>query len=85
MSDSSHPRSLRILVVDDNTLLVEGLCNILASRGFEVVGSAADGQDGVEQAARLNPELINSATISSVTYDPVIGNNSVVQKTTVSR
>ncbi len=56
MSDS--PRSLRILIVDDNTLLVEGLCNLLASRGFEVVGTAADGQEGVEQALRLNPELI---------------------------
>ncbi len=58
MSDSSPARSLRILIVDDNTLLVEGLCNLLESRGFEVVGSAADGQEGLEQAMRLKPELI---------------------------
>ncbi len=58
MSDSASPRSLRILIVDDNTLLIEGLCNLLASRGFEVVGTAADGQEGVEQALQLLPDLV---------------------------
>ncbi len=58
MSDSASSHPLRILIVDDNTLLIEGLCNLLASRGFEVVASAADGQEGVEQALRLNPDLI---------------------------
>ncbi len=58
MSDAPTPRPLRILIVDDNTLLIEGLCNLLASRGFEVAGTAADGQEGVEQALRLNPDLV---------------------------
>ncbi len=58
MSAPTSPHAFRILIVDDNTLLVEGLCNLLESRGFEVVGTAADGQEGVEQALRLNPELI---------------------------
>ena len=58
MSDLPPPRPLRILIVDDNTLLIEGLCNLLASRGFEVVGTAANGQEGIEQALRLKPDLI---------------------------
>ncbi len=58
MSDSPSPRPLRILIVDDNALLIEGLCNLLASRGFEVVATAADGREGVEQALRLHPDLV---------------------------
>jgi DNA-binding NarL/FixJ family response regulator len=58
MSDSTSPHPLRILIVDDHALLVEGLCSLLASRGFEVIGTAADGQAGVEQALRLNPDLV---------------------------
>ncbi len=49
---------MRILIVDDHDLLVEGLTNLLAARGFDVVGSAADGQVGVEQALRLEPDLV---------------------------
>jgi two-component system NarL family response regulator len=49
---------MRILIVDDHDLLVEGLTNLLAARGFNVVGSAADGQAGVEQALRLEPDLV---------------------------
>ncbi len=58
MPDSESPHPLRILIVDDHALLVEGLCNLLASRGFEVVGTAADGQEGIEQALRLHPDLV---------------------------
>jgi two-component system NarL family response regulator len=49
---------MRILIVDDHALLVEGLCNMLRSRGFDVVGTAEDGQEGVEQALRLEPDLV---------------------------
>lgn len=49
---------MKILVVDDHALLVEGLCNLLESRGFEVAGTAGDGQEGVEQALRLEPDLV---------------------------
>jgi len=56
MPDSTRP--LRVMIVDDHALLVEGLCNLLGSRGFEVVGTAGDGQEGVEQALRLEPDLV---------------------------
>ncbi len=57
-SNSTSPRLHRILIVDDHALLVEGLCNLLASRGFEVVGTATDGREGVEQALQLDPDLV---------------------------
>lgn len=49
---------MRILIVDDHALMVEGLCNVLRSRGFDVVGTAEDGREGVEQALRLEPDLV---------------------------
>ena len=55
-SDAEH--SMRILIVDDHALLVEGLSNLLNSRGFEVVGTASNGQEGVDQASRLEPDLV---------------------------
>jgi DNA-binding NarL/FixJ family response regulator len=52
------PQLLRVLIVDDHALLVEGLTNLLEQRGFEVVGTAADGQEGLEQALKLEPDLV---------------------------
>ena len=49
---------MRVLIVDDHALLAEGLTNLLEQRGFEVIGTAADGQEGVEQALRLAPDLV---------------------------
>jgi DNA-binding NarL/FixJ family response regulator len=49
---------MRVLIVDDHALLVEGLTNLLEQRGFEVLGNAADGQEGFEQALRLEPDLV---------------------------
>lgn len=49
---------MKILIVDDHALLVEGLSNLLSSRGFEVSGTANDGKEGVEKALRLEPDLV---------------------------
>jgi two-component system NarL family response regulator len=49
---------LRILLVDDHLLFLEGLRNLLASEGFQVVGLAYDGLEALAQARRLRPDLI---------------------------
>ncbi len=49
---------MRILIVDDHALLVEGLSALLESRGFDVVGTAGNGQEGVEKALLLEPDLV---------------------------
>ncbi len=49
---------MRILIVDDHALMAEGLSNLLRSRGFEVAGIAGDGDEGVAEALRLNPDLV---------------------------
>ena len=49
----------RVLVADDHTLFRYGLKAILANaQGFEVVGEASTGEEVVEQAARMRPDII---------------------------
>ncbi|MHB1132695.1 MAG: response regulator transcription factor [Chloroflexota bacterium] len=49
---------MRVLVVDDHRLLVEGLVNLLVAHGHEVVGTAADGDEALARAVRLRPDLV---------------------------
>lgn len=49
---------LRILLVDDHRLFLEGLRNLLNSRGTCVAGVAHDGFEALSQARHLHPDLI---------------------------
>ena len=49
---------MRILLADDNRLLLEGLSNLLAAHAIQVVGAAGDGAEAVAQARALHPDLI---------------------------
>src|SRR6266571_6945653 len=48
----------RILLVDDHPLTRSALAALLAQHGFDVVGEAADGEQAIERAGRLRPDLI---------------------------
>jgi DNA-binding NarL/FixJ family response regulator len=52
------PVAERILLVDDHPLTRSALAALLQQHGFEVVGEAEDGQQAIERAARLRPDLI---------------------------
>ena len=49
---------MRVLLVDDHRLMIEGLSNLLAANSIEVAGVAYDGQEGVAQAIALEPDLV---------------------------
>lgn len=50
---------LRVLLVDDHQLFRSGIKALLARQAdIEVVGEAADGLDGVQQARQLRPDII---------------------------
>ena len=52
-------RPIRVLLVDDHQVVRRGLRTFLEVQGdIEVVGEAADGQEGVERAAELRPDVI---------------------------
>ncbi|NJP04527.1 MAG: response regulator [Chloroflexaceae bacterium] len=48
----------RILLVDDNPNLLHSLRTMLEIRGAEVLGTAHNGHEAIEQARRLHPDLI---------------------------
>ena len=49
---------MRVLLVDDHALLVEGLQNLLEAHDVEVAGVARDGREAVVQARKLRPDVI---------------------------
>jgi two-component system, NarL family, nitrate/nitrite response regulator NarL len=50
---------MRVLIVDDEPLFLEMVQVLLASEeGLEVVGTAADGQQAVELAVTLRPDVV---------------------------
>ena len=52
-------RKVRILLADDHAVVREGLVQVLREEpDFEVVGQAANGQEALEEARRLNPDVV---------------------------
>ena len=49
---------MKILLVDDNRLMLEGIQNLLAAHQIDVVGTAVDGAASVDLAKRLKPDVI---------------------------
>jgi DNA-binding NarL/FixJ family response regulator len=53
------PEKIRVLIADDHRLFAEALDAILASEPeIEVVGRAGNGEEAVEQALELQPDVI---------------------------
>ena len=48
----------RILIVDDHPLTREALAGLLAQNGFEVLGQASSGEEAIELARELQPQLV---------------------------
>lgn len=49
---------MKILLVDDHPLFLDGLKNLLSGRGLQVAGTARDGLEALEKARILRPEVI---------------------------
>ncbi len=53
----SDGKAYRVLVVDDSMFVTKQINQILTSEGFEVVATAADGEEGVEKYKELYPNV----------------------------
>jgi len=49
---------VRILIADDHTLFRDGLKSLLQAEGHEVVGEAKNGQEAIDLARKLQPEMV---------------------------
>jgi len=49
---------MKVLLVDDHALFLEGLQKLLSGRGVQVVGTARDGLEGLEKTRQLSPDII---------------------------
>lgn len=57
--DATAARRIRIVVIDDHTLFRRGITALLSRvPGFEVVGEAADGFDGIRAVAAHRPDVV---------------------------
>lgn len=51
--------AIRVLLVDDHTLFRSGIKSLLARQdGFEIVGEAGDGLEGLKRARTLRPDVV---------------------------
>ncbi len=56
--DRQQELTMRVLLVDDNQPFLQGLQAMLESRSVNVVGTANDGKQALEQARALQPDVI---------------------------
>ncbi|HLH22210.1 MAG TPA: response regulator transcription factor [Chloroflexota bacterium] len=55
----SRKRTIRVLIVDDHPLFRQGLASALHAAGdFEVAGEAGSGEEALERAARVRPDVV---------------------------
>ncbi|MDR2535629.1 MAG: response regulator [Treponema sp.] len=53
--DNGNP--YRVLVVDDSVFIAKQLSQILTSEGFEVLGTASDGAQGLDRYKDMHPNI----------------------------
>ena len=49
---------MNVLIVDDHALFRVGLQGLLERRGIEIIGTAADGEEGIRLTHELHPDVV---------------------------
>ncbi len=55
LNDSGNP--YRMLLIDDSMFIIKQLSQILISEGFEILGTALNGLEGLEKYKELHPNV----------------------------
>jgi two-component system response regulator DegU len=50
--------TVRLMIADDHRMLREGLKHSLTDEGLDVIGEAADGDEAIERAIELRPDVV---------------------------
>ena len=82
---------MKVLLVDDHPLFLDGLRNLLSAHGLAVAGTARDGLEALEQARALRPDLVlmdihlpgrdGLSIVHEFRLDPVGGSTPIVALT----
>lgn len=54
----SSPDSISVVIVDDQTLVRQGIRSLLSIAEIEVLGEAADGREAVDEIKRCSPDVV---------------------------
>lgn len=57
-TDPAEPAARRVLIAEDEALIRLDLAEMLRDEGYQVVGEAGDGQEAVDLAESLRPDLV---------------------------
>ena len=57
-SPNAAPGNKKVLIVDDDAFFLQMLYDIVSKAGYEVVGVAENGEDGVNKTKQLNPDIV---------------------------
>lgn len=49
---------MRVIIADDHALFRDGLASLLEARGVDIVAEASNGQEAVDLARELNPDIV---------------------------
>ena len=49
---------MRLLLVDDHTLVRDGIASLLRANNIKVVGEASDGLEALEKTRQLKPDIV---------------------------
>src|SRR5664280_2180094 len=59
MGQQHHHEAIKVLLVDDHTILRQGIHALLAREpDIDVVGEASDGLEALDQVSRLKPHVV---------------------------
>lgn len=59
MSDTITPRNIRVVLVDDQTLIRQGLGYVIQMQpDMEVIGEASDGEEAIELISSVKPDVV---------------------------
>ena len=96
MSNAIKSGSHRILIAEDETLIRMDLVEMLSESGYEVVGQASNGQEAIDLAKELKPDLAIldvkmpildgiSAATQIIEFSPVLMLTAFSQKDLIER
>lgn len=58
LEEAARPKKIRVLIVDDHTMVRHGIRALLSvQKDMEIIGEAINGQDALEQVQRLSPNI----------------------------